>query len=1172
MDSLIGSIFRPQIQASEAEFLHESGDDEPNYDADLSDYGCIEAEPAPAHTAASDTAEPSPSLTPRRSNSGTSGAATTGSVTDEDSTKMLVANENLAPKQKKETQFKTPQTSSYKNSAGSKCAYCDMIIMHNSGMPSHVRFKHPDKFDEFKKNWKKPEIGANVIIEPLKSIPECTKCSQKFWCKNALYKHHAECDQRCIDCNLKIPRLDFYWKHLEKEHGVKPDGVLECPFCMNQFHSSRILQEHIQRMHPDGKDFEDSVADSSEAGETDAATVIENNVECVQCNVRFASARSLAVHNNHRHKVGNVDAPKSSKVTRYTKEEFTEKFYVRKSNDTFRCNSCARNISKQNLIGHLKTKHAAIKCHGCELCPERFVRSDYRQKHMTSHHFNDFRCSICNVQFDRTFKYDAHMVQHGVAIKNSKSPDEIDIYDLPVTSLLFIEDMATYDYSEDSTIQDILNNTSKAIQIPEISLTKDEFIEKYFVTHNEKSAECTVCQVRLQKQSIVSHMLWRHAVKRPMKCSFCNERVIKNAGRLAHMARCHYNEYRCADCDIQYTKHHQFAAHMEEFHNITVESKPSSGEEEDLLLNDLRFITNKNEDEIIEEPEIVPLESEPAIDTSENASASTAISCVCPFCDKTFTNAKNLLIHKSHKHVKEIQEIRKKQLEMPCDPVSFEAFNHEWIQNVSEIELKCLACDQLVKKKNIGLHMKSKHATSGAWLCALCPEAFFRPEQRMQHMTQAHHGVFFCDTCNVQFIRNSRYSKHMLDIHDIEIEATDEYEVDVPLTELKFIPTIKKFNIDDDQNSMSSSMVAENGDQLDQLASDKKNDNENELSRDEFINKYIKNIAKDTRRCTICERSFNRSALYQHMFRFHATIYPFKCPFCDLRLERNQYRVRHMQVFHPDEYKCIECGLQFVKHSQFKDHMLVEHNKHISAIPSPGEETDLTSYEIQYRVQRQSDCEDDESIWQNEENLFATEENLNATISIGLRRSTIRQSKPEKSIEFLKPAAKTEPIDKHTISHSIFGSNETESSEEQANSEGLTYIEFKSKYMVDVDPTNHHCLACDRLIPKTSACAHLRLWHAIKMSFNCELCEEGFQRTDYRMRHMKWNHPSDLKCSICQVQYHRAILYKQHMFENHDKVVNIVSLKTKDEVDVPLEHLRFVEHVPASIRVSCLNI
>jgi hypothetical protein len=269
-------------------------------------------------------------------------------------------------------------------------------------------------------------------------------------------------------------------------------------------------------------------------------------------------------------------------------------------------------------------------------------------------------------------------------------------------------------------------------------------------------------------------------------------------------------------------------------------------------------------------------------------------------CPKTFTSSKNLLIHKSHKHRNDVTESTSFEISLE-ESMTYEEFRHNWVEDINEMQVKCLVCDQGMLKRSYALHIKTHHCSNGAFLCAVCPERFYRPEHRVQHMAQKHEGIFNCNTCNIQFVRNSKYAKHMSQIHGISLEKTEEYEIDPDLYNLRFVPTMKKHH-DEEQNyflSLHSLEPDEVADPMEEMM--QQFSNSEEMTRSEFIAKYISPISKETKHCSACNNKFTTSSLYHHLIHFHAVTYPFKCPFCDLRLERTTHRARHLQVFHPNE-------------------------------------------------------------------------------------------------------------------------------------------------------------------------------------------------------------------------------------------------------------------------------
>lgn len=450
----------------------------------------------------------------------------------------------------------------------------------------------------------------------------------------------------------------------------------------------------------------------------------------------------------------------SKNTAKYTRDEFLDKFLVRKSKDFYRCVPCKKEIGMRSIVLHMRSKHAATRSFRCELCPEAFFRADYRQRHVASNHPSDFNCTLCNIQFDRAHKIDSHNFSyHNVPIKNTKPEEGHDIYDLPANAIKYIESVKNFDYSEDmmllqSNFPDNFSAGAAAIAYP---LTKDEFCERNITQVSEKVVHCNECMQDIQKNSLISHLLWKHSVDKPLKCPFCNQRVVKNNARIQHMAKCHPNQYKCFDCNAQFFKHLNLVEHCEEIHRKKCNIIKSSGELEDLQLNDMRFITNKNEEDIIEDEVMNGIEN-------FNIDLIGERRFNCQHCKKSFTSSKNLLIHKSHKHKNELPVTSNDTHNLSNndndDSMSFEEFCYNWIED-AEKGVKCLVCEQTLKKINLVSHLKARHCTTGAYLCEVCNESFFKTEDRLQHFSSQHNGIFFCDTCNIQHVCNSGYARHM---------------------------------------------------------------------------------------------------------------------------------------------------------------------------------------------------------------------------------------------------------------------------------------------------------------------------------------------------------------------------------------------------------------------------
>lgn len=282
------------------------------------------------------------------------------------------------------------------------CKYCRRRFGNSCHLRLHTKFKHPDKYNEFRLNG---QSGAYVEVEPLPKLLMCKTCDAKFCEKEALYRHHADCDKECIECGLKIPQKVLYLRHLAAEHNIviRQNPSLECPFgCAGQYSTEKILQEHINRTHPENNDEEsiaDTISESNESASNDTAPLIS----CQICQSRPMSEKGLKVHMALKHSgeiapVASVAEPKSKtrNVAKYTREEFIEKFMVRKSNEYLRCVPCKKDIHRRSLMVHVKGQHASVYSFFCELCPEGFFRIDYRHRHMK--HMHRFMVCILTVE------------------------------------------------------------------------------------------------------------------------------------------------------------------------------------------------------------------------------------------------------------------------------------------------------------------------------------------------------------------------------------------------------------------------------------------------------------------------------------------------------------------------------------------------------------------------------------------------------------------------------------------------------------------------------------------------------------------------------------------------------------------------------------------------------
>lgn len=125
---------------------------------------------------------------------------------------------------------------------------------------------------------------------------------------------------------------------------------------------------------------------------------------------------------------------------------------------------------------------------------------------------------------------------------------------------------------------------------------------------------------------------------------------------------------------------------------------------------------------------------------------------------------------------------------------------------------------------------------------------------------------------------------------------------------------------------------------------------------------------------------------------------------------------------------------------------------------------------------------------------------------------------------------------------------------------GMTFNEFSQNFIKD-SGVSIVCKVCNVSLSKFTLKKHVRLFHATTKSFFCELCSEGFRKAEERTQHMAASHPGHFKCSSCKVQFYISSSFVEHMQIIHNESVSLQPLKKLNEIDVPIERLRFTKEI-----------
>lgn len=278
-------------------------------------------------------------------------------------------------------------------------------------------------------------------------------------------------------------------------------------------------------------------------------------------------------------------------------------------------------------------------------------------------------------------------------------------------------------------------------------------------------------------------------------------------------------------------------------------------------------------------------------------------------------------------------------------------------------------------------------------------------------------------------------------------------------------------------------------------------------SKKDFIKKFF-TIDVGTLHCKICNKTGTRSSTEYHLVNYHAVQLPYKCLFCSKRFTEKKDRKKHLLSFHNGGYNCKFCKHKFMQHDELSFHTNDYHNSNDTEEKSSVDEIDLSIDEMWYTTHPQR------------------------------RPFRSSQNKGENS----SSVPKTNHIERNDDATKVY-----------------TFDEFRENFFIGVSEIHQKCVPCDKVIEKSSMLKHIRNCHSMKSSYFCELCPESFTNYAHRRRHMKKIHTKDFRCEFCDKQFHHSVRYKEHMDMNHTECVDIPTLKSLDEVDIPLEKIQFIE-------------
>nr|CAI5819632.1 unnamed protein product [Callosobruchus analis] len=432
------------------------------------------------------------------------------------------------------------------------CLYCNKTLSTKPLLDDHVVKRHPD-----------------FVASVSRKIHECTKCTYKTTRSKCIREHllakHSEIANRCIYCNMTFTSTQSLDDHILKIH---PDFITsvsskvhQCTECTYKTIRISHFKRHIVAKHTD-------VAD-----------------RCIYCNKTFKSTRSLDNHIVKKHP--DFITSISSKVHECTECTYKtasttmlKKHIVRHSDKVQRCVYCNSTFTRKvTLDDHIVKRHPdfiatiSSKVHECTECTFKTVSTSQLKRHIVAGNRKTNKCIYCNKTFKSTQSLDDHVVKihpDFITSVSSKVHECTECTYKSVSTTL----LKQHDISGTSATNRCIycNKTFKRKRSLDDHIVK---IHPDFITSvSRKVHECTECAYK----TVSAYLLRRHNMVSHSdvadRCIYCNKTLSRKTSLHDHIVKRHPDfiasvsckVHECTKCTYKTIRSIELKKHMMEKH------------------------------------------------------------------------------------------------------------------------------------------------------------------------------------------------------------------------------------------------------------------------------------------------------------------------------------------------------------------------------------------------------------------------------------------------------------------------------------------------------------------------------------------------------------------------------------------------------------------------------
>ena len=414
-------------------------------------------------------------------------------------------------------------------------------------------------------------------IHVIKKLHKCTYCNMTFSDELLLEEHDINVHEekkpfKCSKCSDTFPEKLLLENHISTVHKVNLKHLVKTQLCTEKL----IVQSdngknqdtpiHERKNNQNNQNYQDHETKTLSNNNSDLEGENENSFDCPKCPAEFSSQVELSEHIlSHREETdmikqrlyttpsivnGQIDITQYYKCKKcnlgFEHYKYLQHHHatVHEGKKLIQCPKCDSNFTQSSgLRSHLVRVHNETEPYICDHCNAKFANFELIKEHINSVHPKIFNCSICSSEFPTKTELSKHLFNFHDKKEEGTCPICHKVFDKFNERFTLVKNHILIVHEGKKPYTCHICNAGFASRLS----TKAHITR----VHDEKRFDCTICKTKItSKESLLKHLDEVHDGKKPNNCDFCSSGFIFRCNLEKHCFKVHRRKKNVPHCEV----------------------------------------------------------------------------------------------------------------------------------------------------------------------------------------------------------------------------------------------------------------------------------------------------------------------------------------------------------------------------------------------------------------------------------------------------------------------------------------------------------------------------------------------------------------------------------------------------------------------------------------------